>query len=905
MTIDELGEQSIRKNKADFYYLIEAFQEVLLALGEEGIAKTMPWVNEPSKISPEQIETEKFIQALSISFQLLNLIDENNATHHRRKLENHLSPDRIKGSWAETLKHFNDEDIHASDVLKELEKMRVRPVLTAHPTEAKRVTVLEIQRELYKLLVRRENPNLSVSEKDKVRKDIMSLLERWWRTGDIYLEKPRLEDERNNILHYFKNVFPRALDLVDNKLSYAWDKAGFDSDQLKEASHYPVLEFGSWVGGDRDGHPFVTPDFTKETLGVHRQLALQIHLESLKSLVKQLSFSENLVGVPEWFDQKLKDFSDEMGVAGKKILKRNIGEPWRQFTGLMILKLKNSLNTKTLSKPQYVHASELLSDIEAIKKSLEEVNGDRTIRNCIFPIERKLICFGFHLAKLDIRQNSAYHEKAISQILKMADFEDYDYGTWSEDKRMEFLNRELQTSRPFLMPGFKCEGESEQVISYFKVIKDHVDAYGPDGIGSFIISMTRSLSDILVVFLFFREVGLDHEPFQVAPLLETIEDLEAGEHIIADYLKHPITQPRFEGKEKIQEVMLGYSDSNKDGGILSSRWTIYKTEKILTAVAKKHGFELNFFHGRGGTISRGGGKIHRFLHSMPPGSVSGQIKMTIQGETIANQYANLLNATYHLEMQLSGSAWQTLDKRSEDPHEFAYSILDRLEEKSKKKYRSLIDHPQFIPFYRQVTPIDVLEESKIGSRPSRRTGQTSLDDLRSIPWVFSWSQARFNLTGWFGLGQSLKEIKEETPEDFEKLKTLAESWSFFKYLMIQLETNLLGVDTEIVLAFKALMEDQAVAAELTDLVLADYQLALDLTDEVLGGHREKRRFAKYEDNQLRNQGLAPLHQIQLDQIKQWRSAKASDQQTETSKQKSLHNQLLIVNALAGGLKSTG
>lgn len=905
MTIDELAEQSVHKNKADFLYLIQAFQEVLLVLGENTLAATLPWVNEVQEINPKQIETEKFIQALSISFQLLNLIDENNATHHRRKLENHLSTDFIKGSWAETLKHFNKEDIQAPEILKELEKMRVRPVLTAHPTEAKRVTVLEIQRELYKLLVRRENPNLSISEKDQLRKDIMSLLERWWRTGDIYLEKPRLEDERSNILHYFKNVFPKALELVDNKLSYAWEKAGFNVNQLKDAEHYPVLEFGSWVGGDRDGHPFVTPGFTKETLAVHRQIAIQIHLDALKALVRQLSFSENLVDAPEWFDDRLKSFSTEMGVAGQKILKRNIGEPWRQFTGLMILKLKNSLNAKVINKPQYVHAHELLDDIGMIKKSLEQVNGDRTIRNCIFPVERKLICFGFHLAKLDIRQNSAYHEKAISQILKMADFEDYDYGSWSEEKRMEFLNRELQTKRPFLTPGFKCQAESEQVISYFKVIKDHVDAYGPEGIGSFIISMTRSLSDILVVFLFFREVGLDHTPFQVAPLLETIEDLEAGEHIIADYLKHPITGPRFEGKEKIQEVMLGYSDSNKDGGILSSRWTIYKTEKILTAVAKKHGFELNFFHGRGGTISRGGGKIHRFLHSMPPGSVSGQIKMTIQGETIANQYANLLNATYHLEMQLSGSAWQTLDKRSEDPHEFAYSILDRLEEKSKEKYRSLIDHPQFIPFYRQVTPIDVLEESKIGSRPSRRTGQTSLDDLRSIPWVFSWSQARFNLTGWFGLGQSLKEIKDETPEDFEKLKSLTDSWSFFKYLMIQLETNLLSVDTEIMLAFKALMDDQDVANELTDLVLEDYQLALDLTNEVLGSNREKRRFAKYEDNQLRNKGLAPLHQIQLDQIRQWRSAKTSQDQSEASQQKSLHNQLLIVNALAGGLKSTG
>lgn len=348
--------------------------------------------------------------------------------------------------------------------------------------------------------------------------------------------------------------------------------------------------------------------------------------------------------------------------------------------------------------------------------------------------------------------------------------------------------------------------------------------------------------------------------------------------------------------------MLGYSDSNKDGGILSSRWTIYKSEAKLSAIAKTNGFGLSYFHGRGGTISRGGGKVHRFLHSMPPNSMSGQIKMTIQGETIANQYANLLNATYNLEMQLSGPLRQVMNREEDKYFKEASSIIDRAQRRSQEKYRSLLDHPQFIPFYRGVTPIDVLEESKIGSRPSRRTGQTSLDDLRSIPWVFSWSQSRFGLTGWFGIGTGIEAIKNEHPEDYETLKSLAENWSFFKYLLIQLETNLLSADKDIMQAFKGLMKDQAVAEEMMQLVLEDFDKALFYVDDILGGNKTERRFAKLMDNEIRSKGLAPLHQVQLAEIKKWRACPVENEQL---KAKLLHNQLLIVNALAGGLKSTG
>jgi len=303
---------------------------------------------------------------------------------------------------------------------------------------------------------------------------------------------------------------------------------------------------------------------------------------------------------------------------------------------------------------------------------------------------------------------------------------------------------------------------------------------------------------------------------------------------------------------------------------------------------------------RGGTISRGGGKIHRFLESMPPGSVSGSIKMTIQGETIANQFANLLNATYNLEMFLSGTAKQAIQKSLTDTFEYAFPVMDELVAESNRTYRSLLDHPGFIEFYSQATPIDVLAESKIGSRPARRTGQRSLNDLRSIPWVFSWNQSRFNLTGWFGFGNAFKSMLEKNPQALESFRKLAVDWPFFKYLIIQIETNLLNADPSIMKRFSEYVQDDSLRTEIMDLVLGDYDAALNQTDEIMGSDKMHRRSAKLEDSQLRKLALNVLHQLQIRYLTMKRSGN-----TEVDSADLVNHLLLTVNAISGGLKSTG
>jgi phosphoenolpyruvate carboxylase len=903
MNKELLQQEGLEKIKMDFEYLVSLFKEMLASIGEKELAEALP-IDKKELNGNHSFTNEKFIQAIGICFELLNAVEENAATQYRRKSETQFGIDSTRGSWGETLQQWKEQGIPEQEVADKLREIKVVPVLTAHPTEAKRLTVLDIHRELYLLLVKKENPNWSTSEQAALKQEIISLMERWWRTGEIYLEKPRLEDERNNLMHYFVNVFPEAVRMTDQRLRDAWSDRGFSENLLEWPEQYPVIQFGSWVGGDRDGHPYVTPEFTASTLQLHREAILKMLKEQLFDLASKLSFSSYQVSIPQKFLDELEEKASFFGKKGRKALDRNPSEPLRQFLNLLLVRLDRTISDDhSLGEEGYFKSSEdLAGELRKLRQLLIDLDAVRIAKEWLFPVERMVQCFGFHLSKLDIRQNSEYHEKAISQILKTTGFEDHDYGSWGEEKRLAFLNKELLSNRPFLVAGTPCGPEADNVLGYLSVVKNYVDLYGTEGIGSVIVSMTRSLSDLLVVFLLLREVGLQDAKLPVVPLLETIDDLNAGPEILTAYLNHPTVKKQREAIESFtQEVMLGYSDSNKDGGILTSRWNIYKAEENLTEAGDKLGVKLCFFHGRGGTISRGGGKIHRFLDSMPAGSMSGHIKMTVQGETIANLFANRLTATYNLEMFVAGTARQAMIEREEVKDKKRHEIMDNLVDLALTTYRKLLDHPNFIDFYTTATPIDVLEQSKIGSRPVRRTGQRTLNDLRSIPWVFSWNQSRFNISGWFGMGTAFGEFKKLHPEDFEQLKTLAKNWPFLKYGLIQVESNLLNSDKDIMNAFAALVPDAEIRKEFMGMILSDFETCLEKIEELMEAPVEERRASKLLNNILRNNSLKVLHGIQLNDLEQWRSMRESN--TENSDHYLLQL-LLIVNALSGGLKGT-
>ena len=894
--------RSTQKIEDDLTFIMTCFREVLVSLGEEDLAKRLPWSGEGNNTTDLEPEDEgKYIQALSISFQLLNMVEENAAVQYKRQLENQSGTAAIRGSWGETFAQWKDEGHTEEEMAAILPRLRIRPVLTAHPTEAKRVTVLELHRELYLLLVKRENQVWSDSEKEQLRESTKALLERLWRTGEVYLEKPRLEDERGNVMHYFTHTFPLALVESDRRLRGTWKAMGFSSELLHEPEQFPLLEFGSWVGGDRDGHPYVTAEFTESTLKLHRQKALELLQKLLKDLAVNLSMSDVHQATPQPLVDAIRRGEETLGEAGKSAVKRNPQSPYRQFLDHMWIRVENTLLDIDDPQASYSNPEEMQAELKLLRESLQAIGAQRIARDKLFAVERHLQCFGFHLAKLDVRQNSAFHEKALSQILQAAGFEDYDFAAWNMDKRLTFLEKELQTRRPFLVLGERCGPEADQVLACFQVLRRHVDRYGEEGIGSLIVSMTRDLTDLLVVYLFLREVGLLETSIPVVPLLETIEDLRAGERILDAFLRHRITQGRL--ADNRQEVMLGYSDSSKDGGILASRWNIFQAEQTLSEVAARHNVELCLFHGRGGTISRGGGKYHRFLDSMPAGSLTGAIKITVQGETIAQQFANRLTSTYNLEMILAGTARQVM--KLKNPPKLGSHIsdaMDRVAGLAQKSYASLIGHHGFIPFYTKATPIDVLEQSKIGSRPARRTGTRSLNDLRAIPWVFSWNQSRFDLTGWFAVGTALKQLSAEHPNEWKVLQDVATEWPLLFYTLIEVETSLLNSDSEIMQKFAELVPDVEIRNSIMTMLDEDREAGLEQITQLFGRPKEERRVTQLNNIRRRGNVLKNLHQLQLRYLHDWRAAKEADTPESSAMLKKLLN---ITNGVAGGLKSTG
>lgn len=899
------NQNPFQKITNDRSFILDCYIEMLSRINEHeviSLIKSNP--QDLSALGTDIVSSDKVIQSLSIYFQLMTLVEENGATQYRRRMENQEDIFSIRGSWAEAFKSWKEEGVTEEEMLEAISQTHVIPVLTAHPTEAKRVTVIEIHRELYLLLVQRENVSLSTLEQYAIREKIINLLERWWRTGEIYLEKPDVRDERANTLYYLSKVFPTVMEKSDQQLKGSWIEMGLNPNKIKNPDLFPKITFGSWVGGDRDGHPLVTPAITQETLLLHRSKALELVRSQLTTLAKRLSISATNTPVPYRLTEAISKKLQVLGEVGEMAVRRNSYEPWRQYVNLMLLLLDNTIAGNNADANALYRSSRVLAeDLKNLRDILID-NGLKGIaEDLLFPIERTVCCFGFHLAKLDIRQNSTFHDRAISQILKTNGEKDFDFESWDEEKRVSFLNRALENHSPITDITVSYGPEADNVLDCYRVVRHHINQYGADGIGAFIVSMTRNLSDLLVVYLLMRETQLLNTSIRVVPLLETIDDLYNGPSILEKFLQHPITKQRLPIIANKQEIMLGYSDSNKDGGTIASKWNLFKAEKELAAVGRQLGTDVYFFHGTGGTISRGGGKYHRFLEGMPLNTVNGTVKITVQGESVAQQFGNPLTATYNINSLASGVAKQNiLSQVNAIEEEYPYDTMEFLAQKSYEHYRSLIETPGFINFYSNVTCIDVLERSKIGSRPARRTGTRTLNDLRAIPWVFSWNLSRIAITGWFGLGEALKQLKEEKPEAFNQLKRWINDWAFFKFLMIQTESNLILSNVEIMELYANLDTNIEERELFMSKILADFENGFRMVEELFGEPAAVRRDGQYDNLMWREDKLKVLHNLHFKYLKQWRSIAEED---SLDKEKLLTKLLSLINSLSSGLKKTG
>jgi phosphoenolpyruvate carboxylase len=885
-----------QKWDADLAFIVECLRETLVELGEGEYAPLVPWIAD--RVSPDEELSPRAIQIYSLAFQLLNMVEENTGNQSRRRDDVRVDKRFKKGRWRGVLPKLT-ASLSPSQITEQMRRIVVEPTLTAHPTESKRATVLEHYRNLYLLQVRLENQMFSSSERELIKSEVKANLERLLRTGEVYLHRPDIFSELRNVEHFLSAVFPEVITLMVKRFAQAWQREGLEESTLAIGAVFEGLRFGSWVGGDRDGHPLVTAAVTEKALRSMRQAALDLQRREVLKLASKLSLSSSLQSLSPEFAERLIELQGVVGEKAQAALERNPDEPWRQFLNLVSVRIPESADE--LQPYHYGGAAELVSDLTILGESLRAIGAARLVREDLLPALQIAHTFGFYLARLDVRQNSAFHERAIGQLFDAAAEGGRTWAELSPLERSQAIQRELRSPRPFVHRSQSVGPEGDEARAVFRVLADHVRKFGSEGLGSTIVSMTRSVDDLFTVFLLAREGELAHAesgslvlPLQVVPLFETIDDLERSHQIMGEYLAHPSALRTRVESGRAQDVMIGYSDSNKDGGILASFWALQRAQNELLRVAAERGVPLRFFHGRGGTVSRGAGPTDRFLGSLPAQSLAHGIKVTEQGETIAQKYANLLTASYNLEMLLAGTVGQVVGEREDSPLEG--ELFGRLAVSSRSAYQRLVARDGFVRFFREVTPLDVIEQSKIGSRPSRRSGASSLSDLRAIPWVFAWNQSRFFLSGWYGVGTALAELKDDSGPEWSKLKELAVSSPAASYLFLNVETSLYSASEEIMQMYSRLCSDSALAESFMSDISSEFHRARSLVAEVLSGTFAERRPRMAKTLSLREPPLRDLHRTQVEMLRRWR---------QNGELRELDKLLLVTNAIAGGLRTTG
>jgi phosphoenolpyruvate carboxylase len=905
----ELVRDDFAKGAADFADLLALFCEVVdecrPATGAAGFIRRC--FSPASTVEPPEHDGNGSLercQGLSIAFQLLNIVEENTTNQMRRRAEARRH-EREPGLWRNDLQDLVARGWSEDEIREAIAGTAFESVLTAHPTEAKRTTVLEHHRAIYLLLLERETRSFTDIELGIHRQRLEEALQRLWRTGEIQLDRPALDSEIRTVMHYMGSVFPDVVELLDLRFQRAW-RDTFRS----PPPPLPRLGFGTWVGGDRDGHPGVTPQVTVAMLERLRSGALNLLQTRLTGLAMKLSLEASDDDMPAVLRERLEATAALLGDQSRAAIARNRDEPWRQMVNLLILRLE-----RTKAGPDapaaYPSPDALIDDLGVLEAALIEACAPHVADTDVRPLAAQVRTFGFHFARLDIRQNSAYHDRAIAGLLAAAGCERTDFPDWSEAEKLAFLDAELKSPRPFTGVHTVLSSEAETTVQLLSGLRAHLLRYGADGLGPLVVSMTRGVADLLAMYLLAREGGLLVDTpdgraclLQVAPLFETIHDLDACDTILDAFLAHPLTKATLELTRKRAglaepefSVMLGYSDSNKDGGIFASHWGLHFAEKRLARVGREHGVRLEFFHGRGGTIGRGAGPTHKFLDALPVGTLRGRMRVTEQGEMISQQYANRVTATFHLERLLAGVVRTSLlhEAGPAPPHPLR-GLWTEVVDQSLSAYRGLVEAEGFIAFFRAATPIDAIEKARYGSRPSRRTGQASLADLRAIPWVFSWGQARFHLPGWYGVGSALDWLARERPDGFAAIRAALPDWPFLNYLLHNVEASLLAADPEIMALYASLVEDGRLRETMLGRILDEYRRTREGVAALFQVPVTIRRPRSLRTHEMRARGLTWLHQEQVRLLGAYRAA--PDETT-------LDALLLTVNAIAMGQKTTG
>jgi phosphoenolpyruvate carboxylase len=859
------------------------------------------------KVSLDEVASERRIaalQATGIWFQLAAIANELLAMRSRRELEQAGGADEVIGSFANVIGEIAASGYSAEDVQSVLGTLCVGPTMTAHPTEAKRVTVLEIHRRIYRKLTELEQQRWAPRERDQLIDDLKSEIELLWMSGELRLERPSVEREIAWGLHFFREVIfeatPKLYDTVEEGLARHY--AEYD---IKVPS---FMRYASWIGGDRDGNPNVTAKLTAYALNECRQAVIGWYIGQVRRLVTVLSVSANVVDIPESFNKALGRALHRSRVASE-IVARNPDEPLRQFAASMLDRLQAMLgegSAKPYPRPEAFRAD--LIDLETV---LGQIGGKLVAQRFVRPLRQQVESFGFHTVALDIRQNSTVVNKVLEEIFQHQSPDDApaaDTPEWSIRIRTA-----LHSGEKLKLKRSKLSDDARELLDLFDVIRDGSGGGNRGAIGAFVLSMTRSCDDLLSVYLLAQYSGLATADdgsgtigLQVVPLFETIADLRAAPDILDKLLDVSIVRRTVRDFGNRQEVMLGYSDSNKDGGFLASNWELNKAQRRITALATKRKIKISFFHGRGGSVSRGGAPTGRAIAAQPAGTVGGIMRVTEQGEVVSSKFANRGTGLYQLEILAASVFAHSVKSGDEaelkDNPEFN-EALEALTGMSQASYFGLINEPGFIDYFNQASPVEELSLLKIGSRPARRFGAKTISDLRAIPWVFAWSQNRHLLTGWYGIGSALNAFVNVRGENgLYLLQQMFERSRLFRLIVDEVDKTLYQADMDIGRLYAELVEDSATSERIYQKIANEYALTRRMITEVNGGLKLSQRFPAFKRHfdRIRPQ-MDSIHRLQVQLLREVRAKEPAPEKPK----RAVNALLLSINCISSGLGWTG
>lgn len=860
--------------------------------------------------------------------------------------------EKQKGTFAALFPYLFKLNVPPQQIQRLIAQLDVRLVFTAHPTEIVRHTIRDKQRQVVKLLQRLDEvENHSGNhiggypwEATEIREKLLEEIRLWWRTDELHQFKPTVLDEVDYALHYFSEVLFDGIPQLYNRFKYALGQTF----SWLEPPRKNFCSFGSWVGSDRDGNPSVTPETTWQTACYQRKMVLERYIHSVKQLIELLSVSMHWSDVLPDLLESLELDQSQLSAVYDALALRYRQEPYRLKLAYVLKRLENTRDRNLAlykretptneDSPMYRSGEDFLVELRLIQRNLTETGlSCRELENLICQVE----IFGFDLTQLDIRQESSRHADALNEILEYLQVLPQSYNELSEAQRVAWLTGELQTRRPLIPNELPFSEKTNDVIQTFRIVRSLQQEFGIHICETYIISMCREVSDVLEVLLLAKEARL-FDPaiavgtIRVVPLFETVEDLQRSNSVMRQLFELPLYRALLAGgynsaevkvgsaestqnstlTPNLQEVMLGYSDSNKDSGFLSSNWEIHKAQKYLQTIAEEYGVNLRIFHGRGGSVGRGGGPAYEAILAQPGHSINGRIKITEQGEVLASKYSLLDLALYHLETMTTAVIQASLLRTGFDDIQPWNEIMEELAARSRSHYRALIyEQPDFIDFFHQVTPIEEISQLQISSRPARRpSGKKDLSSLRAIPWVFSWTQTRFLLPSWYGFGTALQQFLNEEPEEnLQLLRYFYVKWPFFKMVISKAEMTLAKVDMQMAKHYVQELsnpEDKSRFETVFEQIASEFYLTRDLVlqitnhERLLDGDPVLQRSV-----QLRNGTIVPLGFIQVSLLKRLRQSRNTVTtgviHSRYSKGELLRGALLTINGIAAGMRNTG